>query len=239
MSRRSLFTTLFLFVLLVAGLFVGRVFSYYQKIQSGSIALTDLPSYTFADKLTTSALAKSAAAAVPSAGTLATDDDPALGSVDAPLTLVEFGDFQCPYSAEESYLIRRLASQFGDSVRVIYRDFPLSDIHPEAALAAEAGGCASEQGAFWSYHDKLFANQSDLSRAALITYAGAVGMSTQKFESCLNSRRYKNEVAEDAAAGEAAGVYGTPTFFFNGQMVSGAVPEETLNQIIRLFTSGT
>ena len=239
MSRRSLFSILFLLVLLIAGLFVGQVFSYYQKIQNGTIALTDLPSYTFADKLTTSSLARGSVSSTAAQGVMATDDDPSLGSKDAPLTIVEFADFQCPYSAEESYLIRRLAAQFGDTVRVIYRDFPLSDIHPEAALAAEAGGCAHEQDAFWAYHDKLFANQSDLSRGALIAYAGEVGMSTQKFESCLNARRYKNEVAEDLAAGEAAGVYGTPTFFFNGQMVSGAVPEDTLNQIIRLFTSGS
>ena len=235
MSRRSVFSLLFVVVLLCSGFFAWQVFSYYQKIVNGTISLQDIPRYSFADKLTTSRLARAAATTTPVNVDVASTDDPSLGSNDAPLTIVEFADFGCPYSREASYAIRRAAQTYGSLVHYIYRDFPLTDLHPEAELAAEAGGCANEQDQFWAFHDKLYANQQDLSRSALIDYAAQVGMSTQKFESCLNSGKYKTEVAEDVAAGSKAGVYGTPTFFFNGHVVEGSIPAETLGKIIEAF----
>ncbi len=238
MSRRTVVSFVFAIILLVGGLFSWQVFSYYQKIQNGTLAPDDIPTFAFADKVTTSQLAKAASSAAPTSGTLVSDDDPSIGSVDAPLTIVEFADFQCPYSQEVSYVLRRMAQVYGGSVRVIFRDYPLVDIHPEALLAAEAGGCANEQGQFWAFHDKVFASQTDLSRASLIDYAGQVGMSKQKFESCLNSGKYGEEVANDMADGAAAGVLGTPTFFFNGRMVEGSIPESFFVKIIQAFIKG-
>lgn len=239
MSRKTVGSLFFALVLLVGGLFSFQVFSYYQKIQNGTLSTLDLPTFVFADKLTTSQLSKAAASAAPPSGTLATDDDPSLGSVDAVLTIVEFADFQCPYSQEVSYVLRRMAELYGGTVRVIFRDYPLVDVHPDALLAAGAAECAHEQGQFWAYHDKLFANQNALSRASLIDYASQVGMSKQKFESCLNAKRYEDEIANDMADGAAAGVLGTPTFFFNGHMVEGSIPESTFAKIIQAFTKGS
>lgn len=239
MSRRSVFSLFFVVLLIGAGLFTWQVFSYYQKIVDGSLTTTDLPSYNFANRLTTSALARAASNGGAETADVISSDDPSLGNPGALLTIVEFADFGCSYSAEASHTLRRAAQNFGGLVRYIYRDFPLADIHPDAVLAAEAGGCANEQDQFWAYHDKLYQNQSALGRDDLLTYASQVGLSRQKFESCLNSGRYKEEVREDMRAGEVAGVYGTPTFFFNGHRIEGAIPEETLTQIIEAFTSGT
>lgn len=236
MSRRAVVSIVFAVFILIAGLFASQVFSYYQRIVDGTITKADLPRYAFADRLTTSALARSSALGIEGID-VATSDDPFIGSADALLTIVEFADFGCPYSKEESYLIRRAAEMYGSLVRVIYRDFPLADLHPDAPLAAVAGFCAHEQGQFWAYHDKLYANQDDFSREALLSYATQVGLGAQKFESCLNSTRAKEEVAEDVAAGQAAGVYGTPTFFFNGRMIEGAIPEATLLKIIDYFVT--
>lgn len=239
MSRRTLFTLCFSIVLMLGGLFSWQVFSYYQKIQNGTLTTLDLPTFAYADKVTTSQLSKAASSAAPDSGELVTTDDPSIGSEDALLTIVEFADFQCPYSKEVSYVLRRMAELYGDSVRVIYRDYPLVDVHPDSLLAAVAGECAEEQNQFWAYHDKVYANQNDLSRTALIEYAAQVGMSKQKFESCLNSDRYADEIAEDMADGAAAGVLGTPTFFFNGHMVEGSIPESTFAKIIQVFVKGS
>ncbi|MEK7105390.1 MAG: DsbA family protein [Patescibacteria group bacterium] len=236
MSRRSVFSMLFVVVLLGAGFFAWNVFSYYNQIVHGTLSLEDIPSYSFADKLTTSRLARAMATEAPTTANVVTTDDPSIGSMNAPLTIVEFADFECPYSEEVSYVVRRAAEQFPNLVRIIYRDYPLVDIHPSAELAAEAGGCANEQGKFWEFHDKLFANQADLSREAMIGYAESLGMSRQKFESCLNSGKYEEEVAEDMLDGTAAGVYGTPTFFFNGHRIEGAIPEATFEKIISAFS---
>ncbi len=238
MSRRSVFSFIFIVILLGAGLFAWQVFSYYQKIVNGTITTADFPTLAFTDKLTSSRITRAAVSETSEVVDVVTDDDPSLGSLNAPLTIVEFADFACPYSQEVSYAIRRIAQTFGSTVRYIYRDFPLSEVHPDAELAAEAGNCANEQDHFWEFHDKLFANQQDLSRTSLLRYAEQVGMSKQKFESCLNSGKFKGEVAEDLAAGEKAGVYGTPTFFFNGHKVEGAIPENVLNQIVAAFSKG-
>ncbi|MEK9130922.1 MAG: DsbA family protein [Patescibacteria group bacterium] len=237
MSRRTVFSILFVVVLLGAGLFIGLIFSYYQKIMDGTISAKDLPRYAFTDRMTSSAVARQSASGVGSVDVV-TSDDPSIGPADAILTIVEFADFSCPFSKEESYVVRRAAETYSGLIRVIFRDFPLTDIHPDARLAAEAGSCAQSLGQFWPYHDKLFANQVDFSREALIDYALEVGLSAQKFESCLNSTQVKEEVAQDIADGQAAGVYGTPTFFFNGQRIEGAVPEAIFGKIISYFVPG-
>jgi protein-disulfide isomerase len=129
-----------------------------------------------------------------------------------------------------------MAALYGDQVRFVYRDFPLSDIHPDAQRAAEAAECAHEQGVFWPYYDKLYQNQDDHSIGALKLYALQIGITDlQQFIDCVDEFKYRQEVLDDYADGVVAGVYGTPTFFFNGQRVEGAIPEDVFVQLISLF----
>jgi protein-disulfide isomerase len=173
--------------------------------------------------------------AAPGSGVLASVDDPSLGPDNAQLTIVEFADFGCPYSKEESYVITALAKQY-PTVKFIYRDFPLDDIHPGANLAAQAGECAHEQGAFWEYHDLLYRHSGEFTTTALIDYAEQLDLNTAQFTECLTSGAYRDEVLNDARDGVSAGVEGTPTLFFNGQKISGAIPYQTFVDLIEAFT---
>ncbi|MBI1961358.1 MAG: DsbA family protein [Parcubacteria group bacterium] len=161
-----------------------------------------------------------------------TSDDPSLGPASAAVTIVEFGDFECPFCRQSFPIIRTLTQEFKDDVRLVYRDFPLETIHPKARFAALAGYCAEEQGLFWPLHDKLFQNQEDLSQTAILGYANQIGIDSRMFASCLGSQAAQDEVSADAAAGEAAGVLGTPTWFINGIRVAGVIPEDIFRQII-------
>ncbi len=166
---------------------------------------------------------------------LATYDDPDMGNAANPiLTIVEFADFGCPYSKEANY-IPQLLSSFTDRVRFVYRDFPVLELHPTAALAGEAGECAQEQKRFFDYADKVFRNQNDISDAALRRYAREIGLNPVTFDECLDSHRYKAEVEQDRTDGIAAGVRGTPTFFINGQRIEGAIPQKIFERIIAKY----
>jgi protein-disulfide isomerase len=219
------------FVLVLLSLFAWRVYHFASLIQSGELTEEDL---AFAQKLTVSQAI--AAEPIPDGEfDVATADDPSLGSRDAALTIVEFADFGCPFSREESLVIRAAAAAYGDKVRFIYRDFPILELHPDAFNAAEAGECAAEQGKFWEYHDKLYANQSDLSADALVRYAAELNLSVGDFKRCLASDRNVAEVQADYEAGVAAGVRGTPTFFLNGTRVAGAIPADVLAKLIERY----
>ncbi len=153
------------------------------------------------------------------------DDDPAKGDPDAPVTIVEFSDFQCPYCRkfyqETLPLIEERYISTG-KVRMVYRDFPLG-FHEYAQKAAEAGECADEQGKFWEYHDRLF-QTDDLSVDNLKKIAADIGLDAQQFNSCLDSGKYASEVQKDVSDGRKLGVSGTPTFFINGKKIVGAQP---------------
>ncbi|MDP1709798.1 MAG: thioredoxin domain-containing protein [Candidatus Komeilibacteria bacterium] len=164
---------------------------------------------------------------------VATTDDPALGAEGSKVTIVEFGDFQCPFCRQAYTIIRSLAARFPNDIRVIYRDFPLSDDHLVAELAARAGYCAHEQGLFWPFHDKAFHNQDNLSREVLIDLAVQSGIEPEKFLVCLDSQTASEEVKEDIREGKAAGVVGTPTWFVNGYRVAGVIPQNILEKIIQ------
>lgn len=166
---------------------------------------------------------------------VATSDDPAFGNSEAALTIVAFEDFQCPFCGEMFPVIREMLARYESSIRFIYRDFPNVDLHPEALLAAEAGECADEQEKFWPFHDRLYQNQDQLGRTALIRYAEASGLDKAAFTVCLDSGKYQDEVVEDLQAGFAAGATGTPTFFFNGYRVAGSLPADVLETIIQRF----
>lgn len=163
---------------------------------------------------------------------VATSDDPALGPEDAKVTIVEFSDFECPFCRQSYPTIRSLTQEFRDEVRFIYRDFPLVTIHENAHAAARAGYCADTQGLFWQLHDKLFQNQDNLGKTAILGYANQIGADSAAFAACLDSPEAYREVDADIAAGEAAGVQGTPTWFINGIRVAGVIPEDVFRQII-------
>ena len=159
-------------------------------------------------------------------------DDPAWGNPDAPLQIVEFADFECPFSREESLVVRELMLRFPEKIHFVYRDFPLEDIHPHALRAAEAANCAQEQNKFWPMHDKLFQNAQRLTDPDLKLYALEVGLNILQFNQCFDGRKYKEEIEQDQADGLAAGVSGTPTFFVNGTRIPGALPLGLWEQII-------
>lgn len=128
--------------------------------------------------------------------------------------------------------MREVVEKYGDKVRLVYRDLPLTSIHANALSAALAAECAHEQGKFWEYHDLLFANQAQLDEASLKNYAAQVGLDAAAFEECLSSQKYLDEVRNDYSDGASYGVQGTPAFFVNGVQVSGAQPLEVFSQII-------
>jgi protein-disulfide isomerase len=159
-------------------------------------------------------------------------DDAAQGSATAPVTVVEFSDFQCPFCQRVSPTLKRLKETYGDKIRIVWKDFPLTAIHPEAFKAAEAGNCAREQGKFWEYHDRLFANQQALLPEALKTHAAAAGLDAAKFNACLDSSKYSARVQEHVGVGAKLGINSTPAVFINGRQVTGAQPYEVFAGII-------
>ena len=154
--------------------------------------------------------------------------DHVLGPPDAAVTLVEYGDYECPYCKSASLVIPQLLEGFGGRLRFITRHFPLPDVHPNAALAAEAVEAAGAQGKFWEMHDLLFARQDHLQLADLLRYAGELGLDVGAFESDLLNARYGDRVAGDVEGAETAGVAGTPTFFINDRRYVGAYDMESL-----------
>jgi protein-disulfide isomerase len=167
----------------------------------------------------------------PERATLTSQDAPSRGPADAPVTIVEFCDFQCPYCAGATVLLDRLLERFPDDVRVVFRHFPLSS-HKQAAAAAEAAACAHEQGAFWKMHDKIFAHQRRLARDDLVGYAQELALDTGEFEACLSSRRHSHAWQQDVAEASRFGVAGTPTFFVNGRLLTGGASFETLTKVV-------
>jgi protein-disulfide isomerase len=158
--------------------------------------------------------------------------DPAAGNASAPVTIVEFSDFQCPYCQQVAPTLKQLREKYGDKVRVVWKDFPLTQIHPQAFKAGEAGHCAAEQGKFWEYHDRLFSNQQALQPADLKKHAADLGMDSAKFDACLDSSKYGDRVREGVAQGSRLGVNSTPTMYINGRLVSGAQPYDVIAAVI-------
>ena len=158
--------------------------------------------------------------------------DPVRGPADAPIEIVEFSDFDCPFCQRATETIDRLLEDFAGQIRFIYKDYPLPT-HPDAFKAAEAGNCAHEQDRFWELHDTMFANQGALGIDELHSYAESIGLDTEAFAECLDSGRHAASVERDVAIGNGYGVQSTPTLFVNGRSVIGAAPYETFVEIIR------
>lgn len=169
------------------------------------------------------------------------DDDPFLGNPDAKVVLIEFSDFQCPYCRKFwRETLPSIKKEYIDTgkIKFVYRDLPLS-IHPGALPAAMASHCAQDQGKYWEYHDKMFAEQDkqgqntvEFGSAELKSWAREIGLNGDEFDACLDSQKYFEEVNKDSQEGFAAGVEGTPTTFVNGRPVVGALSFETFQTLI-------
>ena len=158
-------------------------------------------------------------------------EGPSKGPAGAPVTIVEFSDFECPYCGRAESVVSQVLATYGDKVRLVFRDYPLP-AHPSAPKAAEAAHCAGDQGKFWEMHGKLFANQRNLAPSDLKGHAKALGLDVARFEKCLDSGEKAKVVEANRKAGDEAGVSGTPAFFVNGLLIAGAQPFEAFKTVI-------
>jgi protein-disulfide isomerase len=155
-------------------------------------------------------------------------NDWAKGPADAPVTLLEYGDFECPFCGRAYWELKKLESAVGDTVRFVFRHFPLTQLHPHALLAAEAAEAAGAQGRFWEMHDRLFENQQNLEAPALLTYAADLGLDMSRFTRDLQEHRFLPKIRRDFLEGVRSGVNGTPSFFLNGERHNGSYTAEAL-----------
>jgi Na+/H+ antiporter NhaA/predicted DsbA family dithiol-disulfide isomerase len=168
---------------------------------------------------------------------LAEDVDPERdhirGAEDAPVTLIEYGDYECPYCGQAESAIRELLESFGDDLRYVWRHLPLNDVHPNAQMAAEAAEAAAAQGAFWPMHDLLLAHQDALGPRDLHRYASELGLDTERFWIDIRRHAHADRIDDDVASADAGGVAGTPSFFINGRRHQGAYDVVTLSAVVQ------
>ena len=157
---------------------------------------------------------------------------PVRGAPDAPVTVVEFSDFQCPFCKQAQLTLSKVLERYPGTVKLVYLDFPLERIHRQASRAAQAARCANDQGKFWEYHDVLFVQSPRLNLVDLKRYAAQVGLDAAKFETCLSSETHKAAVQKDIDEGRKLGVTSTPAFFINGRPLSGAQSVEAFARVI-------
>jgi protein-disulfide isomerase len=157
---------------------------------------------------------------------------PAKGPESAPITIVEYADYQCSYCNRVVASLKQVEARYAGKVRIVFRDFPLPQLHPNAAKAAEAGACANDQGKFWAMHDRLFANQTKLSVPDLKQHATELGLDPAAFGTCLDSGKHAADVKKSLEEGQRFGLSGTPSFFINGRLLVGAQPYESFAQVI-------
>lgn len=217
-----------------AVLFVRESYGYYQGIRSGQAN----PFLEQRLESTVSRLVANADVKPEDLAALADPKAPSQGPADAPLTIVEFLDYGCPYCREAFEPIREIATERAGHVRLIIRDFPLEDLHPGTLKASMAARCAQSQGKFWTYHDKLFlADQRSFTDEDLLQFAREVSLDIPAFASCMETEKTRPLVEADLLAGLRAGVSGTPTFFFNGVKIQGAPDAKSLNFLVDRFLS--
>jgi protein-disulfide isomerase len=167
------------------------------------------------------------------------DRDHTLGPADAPLVLVEYGDYQCPHCGKVYPFVLQLIERYGNRLRFAYRHFPLAKMHPQARLAAESAEAAAAQGKFWEMHGQLFTHQKELEPIHLLKYAEAVGLDINRFRQEVEAHTYAPRVQEDMSGGVRSGVNGTPTFFINGHRYNGAFEFDDLAKALDTTESGT
>jgi len=157
---------------------------------------------------------------------------PSKGSEKSEVTIVKFEDFQCPYCKAFQPNFQEVLKRYDGKVRLVHKDLPLDQIHPQARQAAEAARCADDEGKFWEYHDKLYASSPNAAPEDLRLYAKDLGLKQDLFDQCLSSGKYKAAIQKDVNEGASLGLTGTPTFFINGRELSGAQSVQVISQII-------
>ncbi len=164
---------------------------------------------------------------------------PTWGPSTAPITLVEFLDYDCPFCRESAPIVRQMLEKYPTRVRLIVRDFPVEELHPHAVTSAVAAHCAQDEGKYWSYHDQLYAHQDDSgdlrTEDDYLRYAVNAGLDATVFRSCFEARESEAKIQRDLALGVHLGVEGTPTFFLNGVRIPGVIPADTFNWLIPQF----
>jgi protein-disulfide isomerase len=160
------------------------------------------------------------------------DRDHIRGPIDAPITLVEYGDFQCPYCGQAEPIVRELLAGFGD-LRYVWRHLPLGDVHPNAQIAAEASEAGADQGRFWEMYDLLLTHQDELRLPDLLRDAGQLGLDVDRFRGFLRRRKGSGRIAEDVESADMSNVSGTPTFFINGRRHYGVYDVATLSAAVK------
>jgi protein-disulfide isomerase len=161
-----------------------------------------------------------------------TEGAPFRGRDRAPVTIIEFSDFHCPFCNKAQTALAQVMARYGDRVKLVYRNFPIDQLHPQARRAAEAAACANDQGKFWAYHDQLYAAGADASPDRLKALAQAAGLNIQAFDQCLSSGKQRQAVQKDVDEAVRLGIGGTPAFIINGRWLSGAQPLESFVRVI-------
>lgn len=156
------------------------------------------------------------------------DNDHIQGPVNAPISLVEYGDFECPYTGHAYPIVKQIKRKFGETLCFVFRNFPLAEIHPHAQQAAEAAEAAGGQKKFWEMHDILYENQQALDHYHLVEYATMLNLDVERFNNDIFGHKYAGHIHEDFISGVRSGVNGTPTFFINGMRYNGPLDYEPL-----------
>lgn len=210
--------------------FIGLVAYYSVKINrgEGEEILQNISGFTRAKEL--EGAAQKNVSALDILSTIS-GNNPTKGNDNAPVTIMAFVDFECPYSQSSHDIFNKVVKQYGSAVQVIYKHFPIASIHPQATNASLAAACAQEQGTFWEYYDTLF-NQESLSDATYETAAKALGLNYAQFNACYSSKKYLATVDKDVQDGLMLGVQGTPTYFVNAKKIEGVPSLEQWNTIL-------
>lgn len=161
-----------------------------------------------------------------------TGNEPTRGPDSAPVKIIAFEDFECPFCQQAEPILQRVLGTYGAQVQLIYVDFPLTEVHPHSFAAAVAGECAYTQGKFWEFHDILYPNQSNLAQADLIKYAKQVELDMAQFNECINTQRAVSAVYTNITEGKRLGITGTPTFYINGIEFAGVLTYEGFQRVI-------
>lgn len=224
-----------IFLLVLGGCwFTWKVFYYAGRIKAeGAVSFEQIYSHSAATADNLRALAQGA----PGTGVVGglPGSEPFTGPAEAKLTVVQFADYGCPYSSEVSLVTRALEQLHREDVKFIYRNFPLEDLHEGATNAALAAECAHLQGKFSLFHELLYRLKGDLTSESLLATAESAGLNIPLWERCMGSAEARQALETDIADGLAAGVTSTPTFFFNGVKIEGAIPYAIFNSLLSAF----
>lgn len=232
-GKTSLYIAVFL-LLMGGAWFAWRVVHYAKIIREQGVQSFD---QAYGRTVVAAEALRALAQGAPGTGNIAgvVGQEPVRGKVGAPVTVVQYADFGCPYSAEVSLVERAMAQIHGENVRFIYRNFPIEDLHPGATEAAVAAECAHEQGKFYSYHDGLYRLKGDLSEENLQSVAQEVGLNMALWQRCRTAGPARTKVEQDIADGLAAGTQSTPTYFVNGVKIEGSIPYAIFDSLLAAF----